>query len=105
MSQIYFVGALRKSTLANIYSLVGRRRKFLIDSPAKFRLLASKSLLLEVTNRSRQEFKVFRPCLNDMCLMHSLKFVMHVNTQNPECRNKQVFINSIQDLIANSVSW
>ena len=35
-----------------MHSLVDRKRKFLIDSPAKFRLLGSKILLLEVTNRS-----------------------------------------------------
>ena len=48
-----FVGELSKITLPKIHGLVERRRKFLIDSPAKFRLLGSKIPLLEVTNRSR----------------------------------------------------
>ena len=52
MSQI-FCWSTEKKTLPQIYSLVESRQKFLIDSHAKFRLLGSKILHLEVTNRSR----------------------------------------------------
>ena len=45
------VGGIIKT--AFIKNMVGRRCKFLIDSPSKFRLLGSEILFLEVPNQSR----------------------------------------------------